>query len=155
MGADREIANQPYRHASPQRGVLRPRELIMRQPLQPRVEIDPGAAPRTLARDRGRLRVGQLTRPAPPIRAILLGEGTPRRPVTQRLTFTTAVPLECGLPRLAARHPVNELERGLFGRPDRVTVDELAARIADAQRGREPGDPYAFCRGKPRVLGHV
>ena len=141
VDSHRQIVHESDTHAGVMRGRLRRRDLLLGDPLQPRVERDAVGERHTQVGDQARPDVPCLsgTRFArrQGLRIVLL-ERAPQREVRERCTL----PLEEGVERAPAsgraRRSVDDLERGAFGRPCGIPVDARRIRVR-LPHGRQLG----------------
>ncbi|VWB86830.1 hypothetical protein BSE24067_04149 [Burkholderia seminalis] len=144
IGADREIGDQPGRHARAARGVLRVAERARCAPLQERVERDRVGV---LVRERldfRRSRRAPRRRPLPPVRAdpVLDAERLQRieaRMRVERRAARRAKPLVCvarrvvaGAPRVEARTQAAQLHRQHARPVDQQRVGRAGGRVMRA-----------------------
>ena len=155
MRADREVGDHADAHAGPLGRLLRRAELLRRQPLQPLVERDPvGQLPPELG-DLGRARVGQSRGPGPPVRPVHLGDGAPRRPVSDSPAVTGEERVQFSPAARGQRHRADQLGRGALGGPDRVPVDQRRGAAGRPQRRGQRLHPGPVPGTQPLVFGDV
>ncbi len=123
----REVVHDPDTHAGLHRGVLRRCQLIVGDPLQPRVEGDPTGEAFAKLRDKGGAGIPRLGRPRLSARegpGVVLLDRAPQREVGERDSLARNDPLECPLPFGVAGNGEEYLEHLLLRAPHGVPVDE-------------------------------
>ena len=130
-------------------------QLLRRQPLQPLVERDPAGQLTPELGHLGRARVGQRRGPGPPVRAVHLGDGAPRRPVADGPAVTGQERVQFGPAARGQRHRADQPGRGELGGPDRVPVDERRRAARGPQRRGQRLHPGPVPGAQPLVFGDV
>ncbi len=155
MHADGQVPDHADAHSCGAGRPLRLGELLVEQPLDPRVEAGP-IAERPGFRSRGRTaRTGQLRRPPPPVRPVPLGEGAPARPGVELCALAVDEPAVPRLPLSCQADRVDLLERQALGLPHLVPVNEVGGAAGRSQRPCELVDVLALRGVELVVLGDV
>ncbi len=121
--ADREVVHGAERHAGPDRLGLRLLELLVDDPLEPRLELDLAAVPLRERRDGGGVDVTQVLGPGAVVVAVLGGDHAPGREVAQRVTVPAPEGRQVLVATGAARRGVHDLQGGALRGPRGVAVD--------------------------------
>ena len=151
MHADREVAHDSQAHAGGPGLGLRTAQLLVDDPLHPRVEVDPLGQSAGLIGDEGARGVSQRLGPVLEL-TVLLRQGAPQGEPFQTLALLGAEPLEVALTRPGATSGEDDLEGLALGLPDGVAVDRVGRQVGLRNLLEGPLDQRA---ARPRQPGHL
>ena len=142
IDADGEIGDDPDTHARRRSRMLRRRQLLVADPLQPHVEVDAVAVPTPQSLEVSR--IGCLVRPVGLVISEPFDEHTPRGETLQPLALSLSEPQKGVVATLAPRDVVDQFEHVEF-RPVRlVALDSRRIEVVGEELFLQSLDPLAL-----------
>ena len=125
VNPDGDVLDDAQPHAGTARCALGIGELLVRDPLQPGMEVDPVREPHAVGLDLRRSRIVKARRPFRGRQTVVLGQRAPGGEVDEPFAHHPPEVVVRALPGDGPGQPVHDLQRSRLRRPHRVPVDPV------------------------------